>query len=51
MQNTFAGTKPHCPVWMPMAEMMTLLAPATSQPCHIRRPTITVEAIVSRHDR
>jgi hypothetical protein len=34
-----------------MAEMITLFAPATIQPCHIRFPTITVEAIVSRQDK
>jgi len=46
-----AGTKPHCPVRNPMAQRITLFTAATTQPCHIRRPTMTVEAIVSRQER
>lgn len=50
MQKRFAGTKPHWCVRSPIIEMITLLAPATTQPCHMRRPTRTVETTVSRQE-
>ena len=50
MQKTLAGTKPHWPVRNPMAEMIMLLAPATIQPCHLRRPTSTVESTVNKQE-
>jgi hypothetical protein len=34
-----------------MAQMITLFTPDTTQPCHMRRPTRTVEAMVSRQER
>lgn len=49
-QNTLAGTKPHWPVLNPIMQMITLFAAATSQPCHMRRPMSSVEAIVSRQE-
>jgi hypothetical protein len=30
--------------------MITLFAPARSQPCQVRRPTKMVESTVSRHE-
>lgn len=50
MQKALAGTKAHCPVSRPMTAMMALFAPATTQPSHLRRPTISVERIVSRQE-
>ena len=50
MQNAFAGTKPHCPVRTPIKEIMALLVPATNHPCHLRRPTSTVESMVNTHE-
>lgn len=50
MQNAFAGTKPHCPVRSPIMEIIALLAPATTHPCHLRRPTSTVDRTVSRQE-
>lgn len=51
MQNRFAGMKPVCAVRIPMQQMTALFAPAITHPCHKRRPTITVESTVSRHER
>jgi hypothetical protein len=50
-QKTLAGTNPHCAVCKPITEMITLLTPATIHPCHMRRPTSTVEEMVSRQER
>lgn len=50
-QKTLAGTKPHCPVRNPIMQMITLLAAATTHPCHIRRPTRIVDVMVSRQER
>src|SRR5260370_33978086 len=50
-QKMLAGTKPHWPVSSPIMQMITLFAPATAHPCHMRRPTSTVEAMVSRQER
>ncbi len=50
MQNRLAGTKPNWAVRIPMKQGITLLAAATSQPCHIFLPTRTVEAIVNTQD-
>jgi hypothetical protein len=33
-----------------MTQTMALLAPATIQPCHARRPSITVERTVNTHE-
>lgn len=50
-QKMLAGTKPHCPVCTPITEMITLFTPATIHPCHMWRPTSTVEQMVSRQER
>jgi hypothetical protein len=50
MQNKLAGTNPNCAVRMPIAQMITLLAAATTQPCHSFFPTSTVEITVNTHD-
>lgn len=50
-QNTLAGMKPNCAVLNPMTQMMALFAEATIHPCHMRRPTRTVERTVSRQER
>lgn len=41
---------PVCVVLSPIQQMIRLLAPATTHPCHILRPTSRVEAIVSTHE-
>jgi hypothetical protein len=51
MQNRLAGTKPIWAVRQPITPMITLLAAATIQPCHLRRPISTVEATVSKQDK
>jgi hypothetical protein len=50
MQNRLAGTKPNCAVRIPMKQMMTLLTPATIQPCHNFFPTSTVDITVKTHE-
>lgn len=41
---------PVCVVRIPIQQMIRLLAPATSHPCHILRPTSKVDTMVSTHE-
>jgi hypothetical protein len=50
IQNRFAGTKPNWAVRIPMKQMMTLFAAATTHPCHSFFPTRTVEMTVNTHE-
>jgi hypothetical protein len=50
MQKRFAGINPVCVVRTAIVQIIALLTPATIQPCHILRPTITVEAIVNKQE-
>ena len=51
MQNRFAGMKPNCPVFTPIAQTITLFTLATTRPVHRFRPTRIVESTVSKHDK
>jgi hypothetical protein len=51
MQNMLAGIKPSWAVLMPMTQMIALFTVASSQPSQHRRPTKTVEAMVSTQER
>jgi hypothetical protein len=50
MQKRFAGTKPNWAVCIPMKQMMTLFAAATTHPCQSFFPTKTVEITVKTHE-
>lgn len=50
MQKRLAGTKPNCQVRIPIRQITTLFALATSQPCHSFRPTRMVELTVSAQE-
>jgi hypothetical protein len=50
-QNSFAGMKPVCCVRTPITQITPLFTAATTHPCHLRRPIIIVEMIVSTHDK
>lgn len=51
MQKRFAGTSPNCAVLTPIMQRMTLFTPVTTQPCHIWRPIMTVDATVRTQER
>jgi hypothetical protein len=42
---------PVCAVRTPITQMIALFAAATTQPCHFRRPIMTVDTMVSTHDK
>jgi hypothetical protein len=50
-QNRFAGINPNCSVLRPMMQRMMLLTPVTIQPCHIRRPIMSVDTMVRTQER
>jgi hypothetical protein len=49
-QKRLAGTKPTYAVRNAITQMTALLAEATIHPCHMRRPTSTVDKIVNPQD-
>jgi hypothetical protein len=50
-QKRFAGTNPNCAVRTLITQIMRLLTEATIQPCHRRRPIISVEVTVRMQER